>query len=63
LHERNVILHVETAQVPRVPGSERAPSVTDLGNGFYRILMHYGFMQQPDIPAGLESCTDRRARI
>jgi KUP system potassium uptake protein len=56
LHECNVILHVETEQVPRVPASERA-SVTDLGNGFYRILLHYGFMQQPDIPVALESCT------
>jgi KUP system potassium uptake protein len=56
LHERNVILHVETEQVPRVPASRRA-NVTDLGNGFYRVVMHYGFMQQPDIPAGLEHCT------
>jgi KUP system potassium uptake protein len=31
LHERNVILHVETEQVPRVP---------ELGNGFYRIVLH-----------------------
>ncbi|MGC1389314.1 MAG: potassium transporter Kup [Steroidobacteraceae bacterium] len=56
LHKCNVILHVETEQVPRVPESERA-SVTDLGNGFYRILLHYGFMQHPNIPAALESCT------
>jgi len=56
LHERNVILHVETEQVPRVPASQRA-NVTDLGNGFYRVLLHYGFMQHPDIPAALESCT------
>ena len=55
LHERNVILHVETEQVPRVPASERA-SVTNLGNGFYRIVLHYGFMQHPDIPAALEKC-------
>jgi KUP system potassium uptake protein len=31
--------------------------VTDLGNGFYRILLHYGFMQHPDIPAALEACS------
>jgi KUP system potassium uptake protein len=54
LHQRNVILHVETEQVPRVPGAKRA-SVADLGNGFYRIELHYGFMQQPDIPAALAS--------
>jgi KUP system potassium uptake protein len=56
LHERNVILHVETEQVPRVPTPQRA-TVTDLGNGFNRILLHYGFMQHPDIPAALEACT------
>jgi KUP system potassium uptake protein len=55
LHERNIILHVETEQVPRVPAAQRA-SVTDLGGGFYRILLHFGFMQHPDIPASLESC-------
>jgi KUP system potassium uptake protein len=55
LHERNVILHVETEQIPRVPAERRA-AVTDLGNGFYRILVHYGFMQHPDIPAALEKC-------
>jgi KUP system potassium uptake protein len=51
-----MILHVETEQVPRVPESARA-RVTELGNGFYRIILHYGFMQQPDIPAAIESCT------
>jgi KUP system potassium uptake protein len=55
LHERNVILHVETEQVPRVPALKRA-TVSDLGDGFYRIVVHYGFMQQPDIPAALEAC-------
>ncbi|SPE31722.1 putative potassium transport system protein kup 1 [Burkholderiales bacterium] len=56
LHERNVLVHVETEQVPRVPASERA-SVTELGNGFYQIVLRYGFMQQPDIPAALAACT------
>ena len=59
LHECNVILHVETEQVPRVPASERS-SVTDLGNGFYRILLHYGFMQHPTSP--LRSIPVRSAR-
>jgi KUP system potassium uptake protein len=56
LHERNVILGVETEHVPRVPATEHA-SVTALGNGFYRIVLHYGFVQQPDIPAALALCT------
>jgi KUP system potassium uptake protein len=56
LHERNVILHVETEQVPRVQATGGA-SVTDLGHGFYRIVLLYGFMQQPDIPRELERCS------
>jgi KUP system potassium uptake protein len=56
LHERNVILHIETAQVPRVTAAQRA-LVTDLGSNFYRIDLHYGFMQQPNIPSALASCT------
>jgi KUP system potassium uptake protein len=55
LHERNVILSVETEQVPRVAASERA-SVTDLGHGFHRVVLIYGFMEHPDIPAALDQC-------
>jgi KUP system potassium uptake protein len=50
LHERNVILHVETEQVPRIARRERA-AVSALGGRFYRIVLRYGFMEQPDIPA------------
>src|SRR5208282_5638275 len=56
LHQRNVILSVETEHVPRVTATEHA-SVTALDNDFYRIVLHYGFMQQPDIPAALALCT------
>jgi KUP system potassium uptake protein len=30
--------------------------VTDLGKGFHRVIVHYGFMQAPDVPAALELC-------
>ena len=53
IHSRNVILHVQTAHVPRVPREKRA-EVKDLGNACYHLILHYGFMQQPDIPAALE---------
>jgi KUP system potassium uptake protein len=56
LHRRNVILGVETEQVPRVPESRRI-TVTELGHDFYRIVLRYGFMQQPDIPQALAQCT------
>jgi KUP system potassium uptake protein len=56
LHERNVILHIETAQAPRVAARDRAV-VTALGNDFFRVDLHFGFMQQPDIPAALDTCS------
>ena len=56
LHQRNVILSIETERVPRVAASECA-SVTALSNDFYRIVLRYGFMQHPDIPVALAHCT------
>lgn len=55
LHERNVILGVDTEHVPRVATAGHA-SVTPLGNEFYRIVLRYGFMQHPDIPVALANC-------
>lgn len=48
LHERNIFLTVATEKVPYVRSSARL-EVTDLGQGFYRVLAHYGFMERPDI--------------
>jgi KUP system potassium uptake protein len=54
LHERILILTVVTHEVPYVAETERI-DVVDLGANFYRMILHYGFMQQPDIPAALRS--------
>jgi KUP system potassium uptake protein len=53
LHRRVVLLVVETAEVPHVSEEERA-TVEDLGHGFYRAFLRYGFMEEPDVPAGLD---------
>jgi KUP system potassium uptake protein len=55
LHERNVILHVETEQVPRVPHRDRI-TLKPLGQGFHRIVLRYGFMEQPDVPRAFAEC-------
>ncbi|MBK8337315.1 MAG: potassium transporter Kup [Sterolibacteriaceae bacterium] len=55
LHERNVLVTVVTAEVPHVPEEDRV-EISELGQGFYRVLVHYGFMQQPNIPEALEAC-------
>ncbi|WP_187337040.1 potassium transporter Kup [Novosphingopyxis iocasae] len=52
LHERVVILTVEIQDVPFVDESERY-NMTDLGDGFYRMILHYGFMQETNVPLAL----------
>ena len=52
MHERVAILTVVTEGVPHVSPEGRR-KVDDLGQGFYRIVLHYGFMDEVDIPAEL----------
>jgi KUP system potassium uptake protein len=52
LHERNVLLSVETAGVPRCEAGERE-QVTALGHGFWRLTLRFGYMEEPDVPRAL----------
>jgi KUP system potassium uptake protein len=52
LHETVVILNVETADVPHVPASERV-TVEQVGEGFWRVTITYGFMDEPNVPRTL----------
>jgi len=58
LHERTVIATVITEEVPYV-SVERRVELTPLGKGFYRLLMRYGFMEAPDVPAALALCRSK----
>jgi KUP system potassium uptake protein len=58
LHERIVFLVVETENVPHLPASEQA-RVEDLGAGFYRITLRYGFMEEPNVPKALAELQER----
>ena len=62
LHERNVILTVRFKDVPWVPMSERI-TVEPLGHSFWRVTLHYGFMNSPDVPLALELATSHGLRI
>jgi KUP system potassium uptake protein len=53
LHERVVILTVAIQDVPFVDEAERC-SVKDLGQGFYRMSLRYGFLEETDVPAALK---------
>ncbi|HEX7175797.1 MAG TPA: potassium transporter Kup [Pyrinomonadaceae bacterium] len=54
LHERVLLLTVKTRQVPHVEPEERV-SVQALGHEFYRVVINYGFMEDPDVPSVLAS--------
>ena len=53
LHETVIILTVETQEIPRVEAAERL-HVTPLDHGFYRVILRYGFMEEPDVPLELK---------
>ncbi|MFP5456506.1 MAG: KUP/HAK/KT family potassium transporter, partial [Alphaproteobacteria bacterium] len=50
--ERVILLTVKIADVPYVRTTERV-TCADLGQGFFRIVINYGFMEDPDVPAVL----------
>lgn len=53
IHERNVVLSVRTEEHPFVSVSERL-KFENLGSGFYRAIVRYGFSETPDVPAALK---------
>ncbi|HYD30339.1 MAG TPA: KUP/HAK/KT family potassium transporter, partial [Azospirillaceae bacterium] len=55
LHERIVFVTVMLEDVPRVPAKDRVV-VEGLAEGFYRITVRYGFVQEPNIPKALRLC-------
>ena len=55
LHERNILLTVETLDTPVAEYGERT-EITALGNEFYRVIQRYGFAEGPDIPTSLQNC-------
>ena len=56
LHERIVLLTVSILDRPYVSEADRVKS-EDLGAGFYRIILRYGFMQDTHVPKALEKVT------
>jgi KUP system potassium uptake protein len=49
VHQQNVLLTLVTEDVPYVDEAERV-TVKPLGQGFFRLLAHHGFMEVPDVP-------------
>jgi KUP system potassium uptake protein len=55
LHERNILMSVVTADIPRVPEGERL-EMLELKHNFFRITVRYGFSEEADIPRALAIC-------
>jgi KUP system potassium uptake protein len=58
LHERVLLVAVTMTETPRVSDEERV-SVTPLSDGLSRVEMHFGFMEQPNVPNGLAVAVER----
>jgi KUP system potassium uptake protein len=52
LHSRVWILSVVTENLPRVPLAKRF-QVEKLSEDFYRVILHFGYMENPRVPAAL----------
>ncbi|PWC83760.1 potassium transport protein Kup [Azospirillum sp. TSO5] len=53
LHQRVVLLTVDIEDVPHVPDDQRF-ELKALSAGFFRLIVHFGFKDEPDIPQALE---------
>ena len=53
LHERIVLLTVNVSDIPHVHEDDQV-EVLPLGPAFYRVIVHYGFKDEPDVPRTLE---------
>jgi KUP system potassium uptake protein len=52
LHEKNVILTIETADTPRINTAERV-RIEPVGETFSRVVLRFGFMETPNVPKAL----------
>src|SRR5690606_1905944 len=52
LHEKNAILTVKAADVPRINDEERV-NIEPIADGFWRVEMTFGYMEMPNVPKGL----------
>jgi KUP system potassium uptake protein len=52
LHEQILLLSVATSDAASVPASDRL-AVTHVGPGIWQVVITFGFLDQPDVPAAL----------
>ena len=52
LHEKNVILTIETAPTPRIEDSDRV-RLEEISATFSKVTLRFGFMESPNVPKAL----------
>jgi KUP system potassium uptake protein len=55
LHERVVLMTVQTEDIPHV-GDDQRLEIRHLDQNIHTITLHYGFVDQPNIPRALAQC-------
>ncbi len=55
LHEQVVLLTVRTAEIPFLSNLKDRVALEKIGEGFWRVQIHFGFMEKPDVPVALAS--------
>jgi KUP system potassium uptake protein len=58
LHKVVILLAILSEPVPEVPPESRL-TTKDLGRGFYRVVVRYGFMETPNVPQALQLAAER----
>jgi KUP system potassium uptake protein len=61
LHEQVVVLTVRFEDVPYVPADQRF-ELTTLPKNFYRLIVRYGFMEEPNVPEALRKAQEKGLR-
>lgn len=55
LHEKNVILTIRNSPLPRIADADRV-QIEPLSDLFMRVIITFGYMEEPNIPRGLALC-------
>jgi len=62
LHEQVLVVSIVTEDQPRVPPVRRV-EVVHHGNDIRQVVLHYGFLDEPDVPRGLTEGSGRRLPV
>ncbi|MGH8191421.1 MAG: potassium transporter Kup [Rhodanobacteraceae bacterium] len=62
LQKQVVLVTVLTEDVPRTTGEERL-ELKDLKDGFFRVILHYGYLQKTNVPSALVGCKEHGLEV